>query len=76
LTAVGSILVGICVLGLTYVAYFLTGSVALLSDAIESIVNVVTAVVALIAVSASARPADDQHQYGQLTTFAHEELAA
>lgn len=62
--AQGSIVVGFAVLGLKYVAYHLTGSVALLSDAIESIVNVVTAIVALLAVSLSAKPADEEHPYG------------
>lgn len=62
--AQGSIAVGLLVLGLKYVAYHLTGSVALLSDAIESIVNVVTAIVALLAVTLSAKPADDEHPYG------------
>ena len=42
-----SIAVGISVLTLKYIAYVLTGSVALLSDAIKSIVNVATAIVAL-----------------------------
>ena len=42
--AAGSIAVGIVVLALKYLAWRLTGSVALLSDAIESIVNVATAV--------------------------------
>ena len=45
-----SIAVGVAVLALKYTAYVLTGSVALLSDAIESIVNVATAVVALFAI--------------------------
>jgi len=62
--ALGSIAVGVIVLGLKYAAYHLTGSVALLSDAIESIVNVVTAVVALLAVKLGAKPADEQHPYG------------
>ena len=62
--AQGSIVVGFVVLGLKYLAYHLTGSVALLSDAIESIVNVVTAVVALLAISLSAKPADEEHPYG------------
>ncbi|MET0220563.1 MAG: cation diffusion facilitator family transporter, partial [Tardiphaga sp.] len=62
--ALGSIAVGILVLGLKYAAYHLTGSVALLSDAIESIVNVVTAVVAFITISLSAKPADEEHPYG------------
>ena len=52
--AAGSVAVGISVLALKYIAYVLTGSVALLSDAIESIVNLVTAVVAL-SPSAGAR---------------------
>src|ERR1700704_7107567 len=59
-----SIAVGISVLGLKYIAYVLTGSVALLSDAIESIVNVATAVVALLAIRWSSKPADDEHPYG------------
>jgi cation diffusion facilitator family transporter len=62
--AQGSIVVGLVVLGLKYAAYYLTGSVALLSDAIESIVNVLTAIVALLAISLSAKPADEEHPYG------------
>jgi cation diffusion facilitator family transporter len=62
--AAASIAVGAVVLGLKYLAYHLTGSVALLSDAIESIVNVVTAVVALLAVHWGAKPADEEHPYG------------
>jgi cation diffusion facilitator family transporter len=62
--AAGSIIVGITVLGLKYVAYLLTGSIALYSDALESIINVVTAVVALFAVRTSAVPADANHPYG------------
>lgn len=62
--AIGSIAVGIVVLALKYVAFRLTGSVALYSDALESIVNVVTSVVALLAVRTSAKPPDDNHPYG------------
>ncbi len=62
--AAGSILVGIVVLALKYAAYVFTGSVALLSDAIESIVNVITAIVALLAIRWSAMPADAEHPYG------------
>jgi cation diffusion facilitator family transporter len=62
--AAGSIVVGAVVLGLKYFAYHLTGSVVLLSDAIESIVNVVTAVAALLAVNLGAKPADEEHPYG------------
>ena len=60
----GSIVVGIVVLTLKSLAYVMTGSVALLSDAIESIVNVATAIAAFIAVRLSAKPADAEHPYG------------
>jgi len=60
----GSILLSLVVLGLKYLAYALTGSVALLSAAIESIINVVTAVAAFIAIRVSAKPADADHPYG------------
>ncbi|MGE0749198.1 MAG: cation diffusion facilitator family transporter [Variibacter sp.] len=62
--ALGSIAVGVAVLALKYAAYLLTGSVALWSDAIESVVNVATGVAALLAVRLSAKPADAKHPYG------------
>jgi Cation efflux family len=62
--AAGSIAVGLIVLGLKFAAYQLTGSIALYSDALESIINVVTAATALIAVRTSAKPADANHPYG------------
>lgn len=52
------------VFGLKWLAYMLTGSVALYSDALESIVNIVAAGTALIAVQVSRRPADNNHPYG------------
>ena len=45
-------------------AYYLTGSVGLLSDAIESLVNLTGAIVALIMLTIAARPADESHVYG------------
>jgi len=45
-------------------AYFLTDSVGLLSDAIESFVNLAGAVMALIMLTIAARPADEDHVYG------------
>jgi len=45
-------------------AYFLTGSVGLLSDAIESLVNLAGAIIALIMLTIAARPADEDHVYG------------
>ena len=62
--ALGSIAVAIGVLALKAWAAQLTGSVALLSDALESIVNLATAVAALIAVRLAARPADASMPFG------------
>lgn len=59
-----SLLVAGAVFGLKWWAYALTGSVALYSDALESIVNIVAAGAALIAVLVSHRPADANHPYG------------
>ncbi|MGD9920953.1 MAG: cation diffusion facilitator family transporter [Pseudorhodoplanes sp.] len=64
LLAAVSIAVGLVVLALKYLAWYLTGSVALLSDAIESIVNVATAIAALVAIRFAAQPADANHPYG------------
>ena len=64
LAAIASIAVAMLVLGLKYLAYWLTGSVALYSDALESIVNLITALVALYAIHVSAQPADRRHQFG------------
>ena len=59
-----SILVAIIVLALKALAAWWSGSVALLSDAVESIVNVVTALAAWLAILYAARPADHDHPYG------------
>ncbi len=45
-------------------AFALTGSVGLLSDALESTVNIVAAGVALVALRAAARPGDERHHFG------------
>ena len=45
-------------------AYFLTGSVAILTDALESIVNVVAGFFGLYSLYLSAKPKDDDHPYG------------
>ncbi len=60
-----SIGASLLVVAMKYVAYLLTDSVGLLSDAIESIVNVVAAVVALMALKAAAKPADKLHHFGR-----------
>lgn len=45
-------------------AWWITGSVGLLSDAIESLVNLAAAILALIALTIAAQPPDDDHEYG------------
>ncbi len=58
------VFVGASVLALKYYAFRVTGSVALYSDALESIINVVVAATAYVALRVSARPADERHPYG------------
>jgi cation diffusion facilitator family transporter len=62
--ALWSIPLSLGVMGLKLVAWWVTGSVALLSDGIESSVNVVAAIVAFAAISYAARPADKTHPFG------------
>lgn len=59
-----SILAAVLTIGLKLGAYWLTNSIGLLSDALESLVNLVAAIVALIALSVAARPADEEFAYG------------
>ena len=62
--ALASVGIGILVLGLKFLAFFVPGSVALYSDALESTINVVAAGAAFIALRVSSRPADANHPYG------------
>ena len=62
--ALWSIIVALAVMGLKFVAWRMTGSVALYSDALESIVNVITAAAALWAIRVSHKPADQGHPFG------------
>lgn len=59
-----SIGAALATMGLKAAAYFVTGSVGLLSDAMESLVNLAAAIVALIALTVAIRPADEEHAYG------------
>lgn len=59
-----SISAAVVTMGLKLVAYRLTGSVGLLSDAIESLVNLVGGIMALAMLTVAARPADEDHPYG------------
>jgi cation diffusion facilitator family transporter len=62
--AIGSIGIGIVVLAMKAAAWWLTGSAALFSDALETTVNVAAGVIALGALRVAAAPADDNHPYG------------
>jgi cation diffusion facilitator family transporter len=62
--ALGSVGLAIVVLGMKGAAAWLTGSIALYSDALESVVNVATAIVALVAVRLAGRPASATLPYG------------
>lgn len=59
-----SILAAILTIALKTAAYLFTGSVGLLSDALESLVNLVAAIIALITLTVAEKPADDEHAYG------------
>lgn len=59
-----SIVAALANIFLKTIAYFLTGSVGLLSDAAESLVNLVGAIVALIMLTIAARPPDESHAHG------------
>lgn len=59
-----SIVTAIATIGLKGVAWKMTGSVGLLSDAIESVVNLAGALMALWMLTLAALPADDNHAYG------------
>jgi len=62
--AIGSVIVGLGVLALKLLAWRVTGSVALLSDALESVVNVATALAVIVALRVARRPADANHPFG------------
>ena len=51
-------------MALKFGAFFLTGSVGLFSDAVESVVNLTAGVIALLAIVLAHRPADHSHAYG------------
>lgn len=59
-----SIAAAVATITLKTVAYLLTGSVGLLSDAAESVVNLVAAIVAMLALRFALKPADEEHAYG------------
>ncbi|MGS5088976.1 cation diffusion facilitator family transporter [Hydrogenophaga sp. A37] len=59
-----SVVVALITITLKTLAWYVTDSVGLLSDAMESLVNLASAVFGLVMVTIAARPADDDHPYG------------
>ena len=59
-----SIIVALVTIGLKTAAYYITGSVGLLSDALESIVNLAGGIMALAMLTVAARPDDKDHAHG------------
>jgi len=59
-----SVAVALATIALKTAAWWVTGSVSLLSDALESLVNLAGAMFALLMVTIAAHPADDEHPYG------------
>ena len=59
-----SVVVALLTIALKALAWRVTGSVALLSDAIESFVNLASAIFALVMVTVAEAPPDDEHPYG------------
>lgn len=56
--------IGILLLIIKFTAYFYTGSLAILTDAVESIVNVAAGLFAMYSLNYAAQPKDDDHPYG------------
>ncbi len=59
-----SIVAAVVTISLKFSAYFYTGSMGLLSDAMESCVNLLAAVIALVMIHIAEKPADENHEYG------------
>ena len=59
-----SVLAAVLTIGLKSMAYVLTGSVGLFSDALESFINLIAAITAYLSLKYAARPADANHTYG------------
>jgi cation diffusion facilitator family transporter len=62
--ALMAIIGGVAILGIKLLAYLVSNSVALLSDALESIVNITASGLMFFSIHVSEKPADDSHNYG------------
>lgn len=59
-----AVIAGVITLAMKMAAYLVTGSIGILSDAVESVVNIVTAILTLLTVHVARRPPDETHHYG------------
>jgi cation diffusion facilitator family transporter len=64
MASIVSLIIGFILLCMKFYAYHITDSKAILSDALESIVNVVAGIITMVVLFISAKPADDDHPYG------------
>jgi cation diffusion facilitator family transporter len=64
IASIVSLLIGVILLSLKFYAYHITNSKSILSDALESIVNVVAGLITMIVLFIAAMPADEDHPYG------------
>jgi cation diffusion facilitator family transporter len=62
--AATAIVGGVAIFGIKLYSYHISGSVALLSDALESIVNIVASIMMYMSIRISEQPPDDNHRYG------------
>src|SRR4051812_1990541 len=64
IAAIASLSLSLILLGVKFIAYYLTGSAAIFSDALEGIVNVIASSVAVYSLFLAHQPADELHPYG------------
>jgi divalent metal cation (Fe/Co/Zn/Cd) transporter len=64
-----SIAAAIATITIKFLAYYLTNSVGLFSDALESCVNLVAAVIALVMLTIAEKQADEEHAFGHHNIF-------
>lgn len=62
--ALTAVIGGVIIFSIKLIAFMVSGSVALLSDALESTVNIIASMLMFYAVYVSSKPADEEHQYG------------
>jgi cation diffusion facilitator family transporter len=59
-----AVLGGLLVFGIKFISFLISNSVALLSDALESVINIAASSIMLFSIYISGKPPDESHQYG------------